>query len=60
MIILPIALSAPWWIVYTCPVQRALIGEEERGLIALKNRTQQPTASDIDQRATIDGPARAR
>ena len=54
IIILPVALSAPWWIVYTCPVQHALIGKEERALIALKNRTQQPTASDIDQRATIE------
>ena len=54
IVALALALSTPWWIVYTCPVQRALIGEEELALIALKNRIQQPTGSDFDQRVTLE------
>ena len=54
ILVVGFALSTPWWIVYTCPIQHALIGEEELALIALKNRTQQPTASDFDQRATLE------
>ena len=53
IVILALALSTPWWIVYTCPVQRALIDEEEVTLIALKNRRQQPAPSDFDQRVTL-------
>jgi hypothetical protein len=54
MVVFALAFSTPWWIVYTCPVQYALIGDEERALIALKNRTQQPTGSDFEPRVTLE------
>ncbi len=54
IVVVALALSTPWWIVYTCPVQHALIGEEELALIALKNRTRQPAESDFEQRVTLE------
>jgi hypothetical protein len=54
VVALAIGLSTPWWIVYTCAVQRVLIGEEKRALIARKNRVDLPTLSDVDRRATLE------
>ena len=54
IVALALALSSPWWIVHTCPVQHALIGEEERALIARKNRTQPPADTDVDRGATLE------
>ena len=54
IVALALALSSPWWIVHTCPVQRIFIGEEERGLIARKNRTRPPADSDFDRAATLE------
>jgi hypothetical protein len=54
LVVLAIALSTPWWIVHTCAVQRALIGEAKRALIARKNRVDLPALSDFDRRATLE------
>jgi hypothetical protein len=48
-----LVLSSPWWIVRTCPVQRALIGDKERALISHKNRTRPPADADFEGSATL-------
>jgi hypothetical protein len=48
------AAAAPLWLPKTCGIQWALIGGEERALVALKNRVQVPANGDFDRRVSLD------
>ncbi len=48
------AATGPLWLPKTCGLQWALIGAEERALVALKNRVQVPANHDFDRRVSLD------
>jgi hypothetical protein len=48
------AVSLPVWLPHTCDVQWALVGSDERRLIALKNRETPPNETDFDRRVTLE------
>ena len=50
---LAVVLSLPVWLPMTCPIQRLLLTDETRALIAFKNRTHTPLPPDYDPRVTL-------
>jgi hypothetical protein len=53
VMLLAVAVPAPVWVPYTCPLQRLFMPAAVRADLDLRNRTSEPAAADFDRAVTL-------